>query len=283
VPVSLQTYVRDQLRRNTERLSRPIRIARGYKEYAGRTALAESISPEQCWNVTSLTSEGYLLVPGTPDLVPELVAAAREKLASAASLPQSRSKAFFSQLLDAGDREIDTIYTRFALSDKVLQTTARYLGIAPFLESIELLYSKPISGPPAQSQQWHKDRTDTRIVKVFVYINDVTPRHGPLSLLPRRESAKVPEFLFHYLTDEQMAKYADLSKVVALTGAAGSTILIDSQTSYHLGSRCQEPRLAYVAYFSSGFGYRARETRWKVDPTRLAGLTPLQRYALGAQ
>lgn len=282
MPVSLTTYVRDQVRRNTERLSRPIRIARGYKEYAARRALAESIALDHCWNVTSLTAEGYLVVPGTPELVSELIGASREKLARADSLPQSRNKAFFTQLLGAEDRGLDSVFTRFALSEKVLNTTARYLGVAPFLESVELLYSKPIQGPPAQSQQWHKDRTDRRIIKVFVYVNDVTPRHGPLSLLPRPESARVPEFLFHYLTDEQMARYADLSKVVALTGSAGTTVMIDSQTSYHLGSRCQEPRLAYVAYFSSGFGYRDRETHWTVG-SDASGLSPLQRYALGAQ
>jgi hypothetical protein len=280
--VSLKTYVRDQVRRNTERLSRPIRIARGYKEYAARKELAESIPLAECWNVTSLTANGYLVIPDASGLIPELISTARDKLARAESLQQSRNKAFFSQLLDDDDRRPHTVFTRFALSDKVLRTTARYLGVAPFLESVELLYSKPIEGPPAQSQQWHKDRTDRRIIKVFVYINDVTPRHGPLSLLPRSESARVPEFLFHYLTDEQMAKYADLSRVVALTGTAGTTILIDSQTSYHLGSRCQEPRLAYVAYFSSGFGYRPRETRWSVGP-ELQSLSPLQRYALGAQ
>jgi hypothetical protein len=283
VPVSLKTYVRDQVRRNTERLSRPIRIARGYKEYAARRALAEAVPPAECWDVPALAREGYLIVPGTVDLVPELMRASREKLAGADSLPQSRNKAFFSQLLDAGDRGLDTIFTRFALSDKVLKTTARYLGVAPFLESVELLYSKPIQGPPAQSQQWHKDRTDRRILKVFVYINEVTSRNGPLSLLPRAESARVPEFLFHYLSDEEMAKHADLSRMVALTGVAGTTILIDSQTSYHLGSRCQEPRLAYVAYFSSGFGYRVRETRWTVDSAHSSRLSPLQRYALGAQ
>ncbi|MFL5496257.1 MAG: phytanoyl-CoA dioxygenase family protein [Gemmatimonadales bacterium] len=283
MPVSLKTYVRDQVRRNTERLSRPIRIARGYKEYAARRAMAEAVPPAECWDVPALTANGYLVVQGAVDLVPELIRASREKLARADSLPQSRNKAFFSQLLEAGDRGLDTIFTRFALSDKVLNTTARYLGVAPFLESVELLYSKPIQGPPAQSQLWHRDRTDRKILKVFVYINEVTSRHGPLSLLPRAESAKVPEFLFHYLSDEEMAKHADLSRMVALTGPAGTTTLIDSQTAYHLGSRCQEPRLAYVAYFSSGFGYRARETRWTVDPAHSSRLSPLQRYALGAQ
>lgn len=283
--VSLKTFVRDQLRRNTERLSRPLRIACGYPEYSARRSLARSLSTSQSWDVSALSTLGYLVVAGTrpPQLIAELVEASREKLAGAESAPRSRNKAFFSQLLDASDRRLDSVFIRFALSDPVLTTTARYLGIAPFLESVELLYSRPLDAPPAQSQQWHRDRTDRRILKVFVYVNDVTLRHGPLSLLPRDESAKVPELLFHYVSDQQMARYADMSKVVVLTGPAGSTILIDSQTSYHLGSRCQEPRLAYVAYFSSGFGYRARETHWPLDPDTARALSPLQRYALGGR
>jgi hypothetical protein len=234
-----------------------------------------------CFDVATLSRDGYLRIEPARDLVDALVTAARQKLEQAQSLPKSRGKAFFSQLLGSEDRGLDGIFLRFALEERLLGTVAKYLGVAPFLESVELLYSKPIEGPPAQSQQWHKDRTDRRIIKVFVYATDVTPRHGPLSLLNRSDSAKVPELLFHYVTDERMATYVDLQRTVALTGPAGSTILIDSQTCYHLGSRCQEPRLAYVAYFTSGFGYRARETHWQVDPAGLAQLSPLQRYTLG--
>jgi hypothetical protein len=163
----------------------------------------------------------------------------------------------------------------------MLKTVARYFGVAPFLESVDLLYSKPVAGPPAASQQWHKDRTVRRIIKVFVYINDVTPRNGPLSLLPRQQSSKVPEYLYHYVSDETMARHAPLSKTVALTGAAGTTIMIDSETCYHLGSRCEEPRLAYIAYYTSGFGYRHRETNWQLPSTAASTLSPLQRFALG--
>jgi hypothetical protein len=209
-----------------------------------------------------------------------LVGASRQKLAGAHSLPQSRNKAFFSQLLDLSDLGLDAPFMRFALDERLLATTARYLGVAPFLESVELLYSKPVQGEPAQSQQWHRDRTDRRIIKVFVYASDVTPRHGPLSLLSRTDSDRVPERLFHYVPDQQMARYVDPSRTISLTGAAGTTIMIDTQSCYHLGSRCQEPRLAYIAYYSSGFGYRPRERSWKAQGT--SGLSVLQRLALGS-
>lgn len=280
--VSLKSYVRDQVRRNAERFSRPLRIARKYGEYQLRRRSAASVPLESCYDVSTLSQQGYLRVTPAPPEVTELVDASRRKLAEARALPQSRNKAFFSQLLGPADLDPRGIFLRFALGEKLLGTTARYLGVAPFLESVELLYSKPIEGPPMQSQQWHRDRTDRRIMKVFVYAVDVTSRNGPLSLLSRTDSDRVPEMLFHYIPDEQMARYVDPKRTIALTGDAGSTIMIDTQACYHLGSRCQEPRLAYVAYYSSGFGYRPRENSWSVAADTLAHLSPLQRLALGS-
>jgi hypothetical protein len=281
VEVSLKSYVRDQVRRNAERLSRPIRIARGFGEYADRRRLAHEVESGRTYDVSALRRDGYLAIKPPGDLIEGLVTGARQKLEQAASLPQSRGKAFFSQLLGPEDLRLDGVFLRFALQEDLLSTIAQYLGIAPFLESVELLYSKPAQGPPAQSQQWHKDRTDRRIIKVFVYATEVRPENGPLSLLGRSDSEKVPGFLFHYVSDNSMAKYVDLSRTVVLTGPPGTTLLIDSQTCYHLGSRCQEPRLAYVAYYSSGFGYRGRETKRTLDPGEITSLSSLQRYALG--
>lgn len=282
VSVSLKSYVRDQVRRNAERFSRPIRIARGYGEYQQRRQAAGAVSPSDCYDVDTLQAQGYLRIQPPQTLVSGLVEASNRKLADARSLPQSRNKAFFSQLLGAPDLALGGVFMRFALDQRLLATTARYLGVAPFLESVELLYSRPLEGRPAQSQQWHRDRTDLRIIKVFVYAVDVTPRQGPLSLLSRSDSARVPELLFHYVPDEQMSRYVDPARTVALTGPAGTTIMTDTQACYHLGSRCQEPRLAYVAYYSSGFGYRPRERSWAFSSSDRAGLAPLQRLALGS-
>lgn len=279
--VSVKSYVRDQVRRNAERISRPLRIARGYGEYQVRRQIA-SAAPSACYDVDALQAEGYLRIEPPAALVAELVQTSRQTLSDSPSLQQSRNKAFFTQLLGPSHRGLDSVFMRFALDEKLLATTARYLGIAPFLESVELLYSKPIEGQPAQSQQWHRDRTDRRIIKVFVYAVDVTPREGPLSLLSRSDSARVPERLFHYVPDDQMARYVEPARTVALTGPAGTTIMTDTQACYHLGSRCQEPRLAYIAYYSSGFGYRPRESSWTVSPGDRASLSRLQRLALGS-
>ena len=279
--IPLKLYVADQVRRNRERLSWPLRVASKFPEYTHRRTVARAVAPSGAWDVSPLEQLGYLSVATPPPLVGPLVEAARGRLPEAAAAGQSRNKPFFSQLLLDADRQLSSVFLRLALDDVILATVARYLGLSPFLESIELLYSRPLAGPPSLSQQWHRDRSARRIVKMFVYATDVREEHGPLTLLPREESNKVPERLFHYIPDAQISRYADLSKAVAFTGPAGTTTLLDSQACYHLGSRCREPRLAYVAYYTSGFGYRPRETTWRLPDAEVQTLRPLQRLALG--
>ena len=169
---------------------------------------------------------------------------------------------------------------RFALDERLLSSVARYLECLPFLQSIELLYSKPLGNSPVASQLWHRDRRDLAIIKVFLYATDVEMENGPLTMLSLEQSRQVPDYLPHYLSDEQLGRYADLRQAVPLTGPAGTTWMVDSENCYHLGSRCQKPRLAFVVYFDSGFGFRDRERSWPPVETT-ANLSQMQRYALG--
>ena len=221
-------------------------------------------------------------MPLRPDatLVSELVSSAQGKLAAATALPQRGNKPFFSQLLSSSDYGVTAPFLRFALHEPILTAVARYLHCAPFLQSVELLYSKPLPNQPSASQLWHRDRRDLAIIKVFVYASDVAFANGPLTMLPKAESRRVPEYLPHYLSDEKLSHYAPLDRAVSLTGPAGTTWMVDSENCYHLGSRCSEPRLAYVAYYDSGFGFRDRERDW-TDVAAGAQLTELQQFALG--
>lgn len=280
---TLKTYVKDQVRRNTGRITRPIRIAKHFNEYNSRRKLAEQFqqNADLPYDLATLKRDGYLLIAPEQGLLSELLPAARKKLADAASLPARGGKKFFSSLLGAEDYSLDTIFMRFALHEPFLKAAAHYLGVAPFLEYAELLYSKPSTGKITASQQWHRDRADVALIKIFVYIDDVGPRNGPFTFIPRTESSQVPDYLTHYLSDEQMQKYVPASSVVEVTGPAGTTFMIDSENCYHQGSRCEEPRLAYVVYYNTGFSYQPRENAWHLPATYHNQLSELQRYALG--
>jgi hypothetical protein len=274
-------YLREQVQRRVRKLTRPIRILKGLREYSDRRALARSAHPRNQEDVDRLKAQAYADVSLGEELSRPLIAAGREKLATAGSLPQRGRKAFFSQLLSNEDRSLDGIYMRVALDEEVLRMAASYLGGSPFLEYVQLFFSKPLGGGAVQSQLWHRDRTDAAILKLFVYINDVGDKNGPFVFLPREQSDKVPKYLPHYVTDQRMERYVPLSRAVTVKGKAGRAFLIDTTNCYHLGSRCREPRLAYVAYYSSGFGYFPRETTWQVTEEEKTQLSRMQKLALG--
>lgn len=276
---ALKMTTRDLVRRQLDRSSRPLRILRGQGEYRYRCAAARQLGAGR-YDISELCTRGFMPLEPQPALVPDLVKSAQAKLAVATALPQRGNKPFFSQLLTSNDYELGSPFLRFALDEDILSAVARYLKCAPFLQSVELLYSKPLPNQPTASQLWHRDRRDLAIIKIFVYAGDVATANGPLTMLPKAESARVPEYLSHYLTDETLGRYAPLDHAVALTGPAGTTWMVDSENCYHLGSRCSEPRLACVVYYDSGFGFRDRERDWS-DVARGARLSELQRFALG--
>jgi hypothetical protein len=278
--MTLAVLTRDLVRRHLDRSSRPLRILRGQGEYRRRRAVARRLKAAGGYDISELCTTGFMPLRPDATLVSELVSGAQAKLAAATALPQRGNKPFFSQLLNARDYAVDAPFLRFALHEPILTAVARYLDCAPFLQSVELLYSKPLPNQPSASQLWHRDRRDLAIIKVFVYASDVALPNGPLTMLPKAESRRVPEYLPHYLSDEKLSHYVPLDRAVSLTGPAGTIWMVDSENCYHLGSRCSEPRLAYVAYYDSGFGFRERERDW-TDVVADAPLSELQRFALG--
>ena len=270
----------DLLPRNVHRLRRPLKILLSPAEFYDRVANAKTIPTRECYDLKPLKEDGFVRIATDPAPTQSLCLAASAKFAAAKDLPQKGEKAFFSQLLRKEDLLLDGSFLRFALDEKLLRTVAAYMGNAPFLESVELLYSKPVE-TSSRSQLWHKDRTDKSVLKIFVYCASVNMENGPFSFLKARDSKEVPESLPHYLADEEISKYVSLANVVNVIGNTGTAFLIDTIRCYHFGSRCEKPRLAYVAYYTSGFGYYQRETKWAVSETQLTHLSPLQRFALG--
>ncbi|MEJ7645962.1 MAG: phytanoyl-CoA dioxygenase family protein [Chryseolinea sp.] len=277
-----KNYIRDQLRRASDRfIARTVRVALGWKEKRKRSAFVAKINRKDTIPTVNLENLGYSSVACDPQLTSEFIKLCQQRLEETKEFKQRGGKDFFSQLLKPEDYELDSPIMRFALDEKLLNTTALYIGTAPYLQSIELLYSRPVTGPAKSSQLWHRDRHDKDVLKVFVYCHDVGPKNGPFTFIPKSFGKNVPERLYHYISDETMRKYVDDAAIQVLEGPAGSTLLIDTYSCYHKGSYCIEPRLAAILYFDSGFGYRKRFGTWSIPPEKLKTLSPLQRYALG--
>jgi len=189
-----------------------------------------------------------------PKLLAELQAEAEKLIVDAENAPRSKNKNFWSQLIPR-DVEVDNIFARFALQERILKLVGSYFGESPFLQDINLLASFGTNNETWQdSQLWHQDYGDSKVLKLWVYITDVlTPDDGPFTYLPGHASKHVPNPFQKRVSDETMVSLGFDKQAVAVTGPKGSSFLIDTRYCYHQGSRVElgHMRVAYVATYVS--------------------------------
>ncbi|HEY9786730.1 MAG TPA: hypothetical protein V6D17_15110, partial [Candidatus Obscuribacterales bacterium] len=102
------------------------------------------------------------------------------------------------------------------------------------------------------SQLYHCDHADTRQVKIFVYLTDTDASHGPLTVIPARESARLRAVVGYRwkqrVKDEELLPLLK-EKEVAFTGKAGTTAMVDTCANFHYGSRVSAPTSRTVVVF----------------------------------
>ena len=258
------------------------------EDYRRRRRYARALNGQECLaDMDSLQADKFARIGWPQEISRPFLRLCQDRLASTHQSEQDiqEGKQFYLNLLADEDYDPTSPYMQFALGEPLLNTVARYLGQAPYLQSIELIHSQPIHGETrlVKSQNWHRDNhNDQRLLKLFLYASPVTDRNGPLTFLPARVSDTVPWHAGHYIPDDRMAKYASANDQVVFEGEPGSTLLMDSASLYHFGSRCEEPRLTFVIHYNSGFGFRPRSSFHQRWAHKRESLSAVQKMALGA-
>jgi hypothetical protein len=136
----------------------------------------------------------------------------------------------------------DSALLRLALDKKLLEIVSLYLGMWPRLHAIGAWLNFPTSDEAKQSQLWHRDPEDIRLIKVFIYLGDIDANCGPFSYIPRTQpfGAKASADPEHThpkrITDEEMRATVPQQDWLACTGPAGTMILADT-VGFHRGGK----------------------------------------------
>ncbi len=184
----------------------------------------------------------------------------REQILATGSKPRIR-KPFLINLWD-GPAVIDLAhpFIRFSLSDPILRVVNAYLGMFSKFRFWHLEATLPL--PPrlraTASQRWHRDPEDRKLVKVFVYLNDVTEAAGPFTYLqyshdggkwralypqsPPRGTLAMPPHAEYSLPEED---------VMSSTGRAGTIIFCDTSGLHRGGLALERPRIMYTSVYTS--------------------------------
>lgn len=156
-----------------------------------------------------------------------------------------------SQMVD-GQLRTDHPFVRFALNPEVLALLAEHYGELPRLDYVAVTRSLP-AGPELRfSQLWHRDYDDVRVVKLFVYLTDVSEAaDGPFTFIPAPASRQVKPGLRSHRSDAALGQ--PLNHAVSLTGPRLTAFVVETSRCYHMGSRVAEghERVMFTATYIS--------------------------------
>lgn len=188
-------------------------------------------------------------LPGAADTL------ARARVAAEAWMqdPGRQTEGMPRNLLRAGDLADHPGLLRLALHDNVLAAITAYLGQAPRLYALRLWWSPP-NRKAAGSQLFHYDHRDSRQMKLFVHLNDVSEDCGPLHFISAADSLTVDARVGYRqgrYSDEQIFSAVPRERLVAATGPQGTAWLLDTARCLHFGSRGnRRDRLILMASFA---------------------------------
>ncbi|MBD2610277.1 phytanoyl-CoA dioxygenase [Nostoc punctiforme FACHB-252] len=142
---------------------------------------------------------------------------------------------------------------------RLLNIIENYIGLPIAFHGVHLRKDFP-SKHQFGTLLWHSDAEDRRIIKIFIYLNDVEQKTGPFEYIPR---SLTPIFSWKYIQlyyklfksnymgidDEDVKPVIPKSAWKSCTGAAGTVIIVDTKNALHHGTvRTEERSTLFFCY-----------------------------------
>lgn len=195
-----------------------------------------------------------------------------------------------------GTDEIDRFreFLDFGLDPLLLGAASAYLRELPVLATVDFWHSRASMGEWQTSQLYHRDLDDSRQMKVFLFVTDVTEDSGPLTVVPAAASDRISRAL-HYrptsgnfrITDDAIRPLLADGDERPLTGPRGTIVLVDTSRVLHFGSRVSaRDRYVVVVQYLTPTNFM-RNPFFRFEPWRYAHLShdrgsTVDRAVLGA-
>jgi glycosyltransferase involved in cell wall biosynthesis len=174
----------------------------------------------------------------------------------------------------------------WGLDERLLDIIERYIGLPVAFTTVHL--RKDIGGgDQVGTRIWHLDTEDQRVVRIVLYLNDVTLDNGPFEYISLADTKALPALhergyraAGDPILDDEMAQHVPPSRWRPCPGPAGTVVIADNAVLFHHGRPHDGERLALI------YTYTSRKPRYPElhrNPIFDAQLTPRQRSAFFVQ
>ena len=154
---------------------------------------------------------------------------------------------------------------KFASSEMMISTVAKYMGIFPILTRVQVTLNIPRQNANIRgAMYWHRDTFGFKNLEFFMAVTDIDDENGPFYCLEKK--INVNTFLiFQNLVSttkkgergkvslEEFSKHFKDNETLKLSGKSGNAIFVDSFSTYHRGGFCKSKdrvmfRLCYQSH-----------------------------------
>ena len=143
----------------------------------------------------------------------------------------------------------------WGLQERLLNIIENYIGL-PVLYHGAYFRREIANGKLIGVRQWHTDVEDHRMVKIIVYLNDVSLNGGPFEYISKNSTSLLRQTLQYssgFVSDEVIKTLVPTSDWKSCTGGYGTVIFSDTRNLFH---RAKPPVAA--DRFSITFFYTSR-------------------------
>jgi hypothetical protein len=140
---------------------------------------------------------------------------------------------------------------QFGLQQRLLRIIESYLAAPIYYLSADLRRDLA-NDREVGSRTWHRDREDRRMVKIIIYLNDVSDDGGAFEYIPERQSLSWWRLGRQaILSSEALAQQIPRDRWQRCPGAAGTVILVDVARLLHHGTVPLRDRFALFYNYTS--------------------------------
>jgi hypothetical protein len=151
----------------------------------------------------------------------------------------------------------------FGLNERLLGLAAAYLRVPVALCSVHLRRDIG-TGAQVGTRLWHLDTEDVRVLRLLVYLTDVSLDTGPFEFIPKCYAPRLRDLRVRALqsaghdpiTDEELAEHVSETHWAQVLGPAGTLLLADTATLFHHGKVHRSERISVI------YTYTTRHPHW---------------------
>lgn len=201
-----------------------------------------------------LSTSGYAEIEFPPQLAEKATIEALQFYQSSKG-DQKNNKTYLREMFTIKDVRPSSAIFKLATSPDLISLAGSYFKSSPVLYNITLMISPKIQGNVklAGSQKFHRDGDDSKNLKFWLMLEDVSNEMGPTFVLDKISS----EALARKINYRQGQKIEDCLLVdktqdlFSLVGKKGSGFVVDTSQCFHMGSRNQgaKPRLVLMIHY----------------------------------